>query len=164
MTAKRSQNYWNPFRDWNVGVFTTADFKGGLKTTETLLGIETKDVNHICNYIRESQNYWNPFRDWNLQLLAHCLRHRCLKTTETLLGIETQIRFHPWEYVAQSQNYWNPFRDWNGKGADWRNSKLGSQNYWNPFRDWNNGIESVPIAINGLKTTETLLGIETQSA
>ena len=36
-----------------------------LKTTETLLGIETEEVQTISMGGGESQNYWNPFRDWN---------------------------------------------------------------------------------------------------
>ena len=37
-----SQNYWNPFRDWNNFVSRACvDIAPGLKTTETLLGIET---------------------------------------------------------------------------------------------------------------------------
>ena len=38
----QSQNYWNPFRDWNL--FSLENYQRepvSLKTTETLLGIET---------------------------------------------------------------------------------------------------------------------------
>ena len=43
--------------------------------------------------------------------------------------------------------------------------KLLSQNYWNPFRDWNNQILLYDLFVNNsLKTTETLLGIETPLA
>ena len=60
-----SQNYWNPFRDWNSKTGTTvAGSFLSLKTTETLLGIETI-ISAIIMPIRWSQNYWNPFRDWN---------------------------------------------------------------------------------------------------
>ena len=38
----KSQNYWNPFRDWNMrDVINTPHRCFSLKTTETLLGIET---------------------------------------------------------------------------------------------------------------------------
>ena len=37
----KSQNYWNPFRDWNRRWSRDWDSTDGLKTTETLLGIET---------------------------------------------------------------------------------------------------------------------------
>ena len=63
---------------------------GGLKTTETLLGIET--LKKIMSFIlmSGSQNYWNPFRDWNV--FTHDMKciYVGLKTTETLLGIETK--------------------------------------------------------------------------
>ena len=37
-----SQNYWNPFRDWNSLSNCTNTWYLRLKTTETLLGIETQ--------------------------------------------------------------------------------------------------------------------------
>ena len=62
-----------------------------LKTTETLLGIETIDtVATVSGANLASQNYWNPFRDWNKYLQAKTL-----------------------SVAIASQNYWNPFRDWN---------------------------------------------------
>ena len=60
-----------------------------LKTTETLLGIET----------------------YLLGLIA--LLIYSLKTTETLLGIETVKSEAGLLTSKVSQNYWNPFRDWN---------------------------------------------------
>ena len=61
-----SQNYWNPFRDWNVESYLATYMNlEGLKTTETLLGIET------------------------IPLIRNEHSTICLKTTETLLGIET---------------------------------------------------------------------------
>ena len=66
-----SQNYWNPFRDWNeVADLQEAIAPKSLKTTETLLGIETRNF---------SLSAW---------------RIACLKTTETLLGIETKFTNH----------------------------------------------------------------------
>ena len=42
-TQTLSQNYWNPFRDWNIGSTRLHQPRElGLKTTETLLGIETQ--------------------------------------------------------------------------------------------------------------------------
>ena len=61
-----SQNYWNPFRDWNQGTERPISNPYRLKTTETLLGIETIRMNIILS------------------------KHTRLKTTETLLGIETK--------------------------------------------------------------------------
>ena len=60
------QNLWNPFRDWNRDA-DLAKLVGalGYKTSETLLGIETKIENVIGSYSKELQNLWNPFRDWN---------------------------------------------------------------------------------------------------
>ena len=42
-TYRLSQNYWNPFRDWNVAHAANPCSLGSLKTTETLLGIETDE-------------------------------------------------------------------------------------------------------------------------
>ena len=64
---EESQNYWNPFRDWNPLDINIDAINPCLKTTETLLGIETSYL-----YALSSQN---------------C----SLKTTETLLGIETKF-------------------------------------------------------------------------
>ena len=111
------------------------------KTTETLLGIETR-------------------------LLAggfySCLW--CFKTTETLLGIETcEIAWRVGFFVIGLQNHWNPFRDWNQFGL--RSATLsrngGLQNHWNPFRDWNMSEAANSLRVTRFKTTETLLGIET---
>ena len=66
MIAK-SQNYWNPFRDWNDLAANPSLANAGLKTTETLLGIEMS----LSNVDK-------------LNAIAG------LKTTETLLGIETK--------------------------------------------------------------------------
>ena len=41
LAQRESQNYWNPFRDWNIEWTQVKNVKVGLKTTETLLGIET---------------------------------------------------------------------------------------------------------------------------
>ena len=158
-----SQNYWNPFRDWN------------------------KEVYRDRSLALESQNYWNPFRDWNrlrvwaglalgkglkttetllgietAMSLDTVLYAFCLKTTETLLGIETDSTLLVMKIAAPlSQNYWNPFRDWNHCSRN-RIMEYGeSQNYWNPFRDWNTIASQNSKLDNGLKTTETLLGIET---
>ena len=86
-----------------------------------------------------------------------------LKTTETLLGIETAIAQHQAGQELRSQNYWNPFRDWNTSTPQSNGIWPWSQNYWNPFRDWNSGGKLYAIAPSRLKTTETLLGIETMS-
>ena len=64
-----SQNYWNPFRDWNFTHqrrFSCSGEAARLKTTETLLGIET------------------TYSSYKLYTVSS------LKTTETLLGIETE--------------------------------------------------------------------------
>ena len=107
-----------------------------LKTTETLLGIETLTVEYSRRVRMKSQNYWNPFRDWNTARVDARNSLICLKTTETLLGIETRnfssapiqlIGLKTTEtllgietrlkclmlLILESQNYWNPFRDWN---------------------------------------------------
>ena len=85
---------------------------GGLKTTETLLGIETHNETHYLKTRKLSQNYWNPLRDWNIATMTKRKQTKGLKTTETLLGIETEISWFS-EALFVSQNYWNPFRDWN---------------------------------------------------
>ena len=65
-----------------------------LKTTETLLGIETRLLMTLAVRWLQSQNYWNPFRDWNVMTDKLEKQNDGLKTTETLLGIETFV----WEY------------------------------------------------------------------
>ena len=144
----RLQNLWNPFRDWNIPrPYATLTFAGspGYKTSETLLGIETKFVAASPALLALLQNLWNPFRDWN--------------TTLTDLGEGVFL-------TRKLQNLWNPFRDWNSPtmhhalfcgGASYKTSEtllgietkcdrhrigvskldLLLQNLWNPFRDWN---------------------------
>ena len=118
---------------WRLGLKTTETLLGietlkdktahktnlGLKTTETLLGIETGNIDPLDVQLRwKSQNYWNPFRDWNGKLPFWFFIQLRLKTTETLLGIETYGLSTTLCFFSQSQNYWNPFRDWNGSARD----------------------------------------------
>ena len=38
------------------------------------------------------------------------------------------------------------------------------QNLWNPFRDWNKSKHKIMTELQGYKTSETLLGIETKTS
>ena len=107
-----SQNYWNPFRDWNNEERDVIQALLSLKTTETLLGIETKKLESIAAN-------WGCLKTTETLLgietavgFIYHLGLDGLKTTETLLGIETQAIEASYQDTA-SQNYWNPFRDWN---------------------------------------------------
>ena len=113
------------------------------------------------------QNLWNPFRDWNWSWdCDQCQAFNRYKTSETLLGIETKVGAHFAESLVKLQNLWNPFRDWNwyvGKAGNFR-SRWKLQNLWNPFRDWNWSKQlNKEVLSAGYKTSETLLGIETQA-
>ena len=44
LLAKLLQSLWNPFRDWNKSRMRQAYYKAGFKASETLLGIETKEL------------------------------------------------------------------------------------------------------------------------
>ena len=137
------QNLWNPFRDWNSFERCGRDWKYCHKTSETLLGIETKALTGWLFAPRtKPQNLWNPFRDWNKHTINEGQKMIAShKTSETLLGIETKSL----EYLQKLQNWispqnlWNPFRDWNTYNMllDYSNSDGTPQNLWNPFRDWN---------------------------
>ena len=60
------------------------------------------------------------------------------------------------------QNLWNPFRDWNNNRMTSLEHRKALQNLWNPFRDWNAWLGWHTTDRSSYKTSETLLGIETQ--
>ena len=111
----------------------------GFKASETLLGIETKDLKGTTE---------NIFRSF--------------KASETLLGIETYYFTYPSNACLRLQSLWNPFRDWNIFGLflwqEWSDRFKASETLL--------GIETKIILILFastfcFKASETLLGIET---
>ena len=86
------QSLWNPFRDWNVcgGYYAVTRAVGmGFKASETLLGIETKQLADLTEQYNRFKASETLLGIETLLRNIHQSRLKSFKASETLLGIET---------------------------------------------------------------------------